>query len=196
MNWPWPWPLGWHARTDDPDAIPDPARFETPACGGPDRMPPAGGLWTSPILFDTQTLWSSYGIKNNMSGFNFWHAWQLEWPPADQTAVIDSERDLHQLIDAYPCRLHRSKRTGYDLCAPWRPYEDPNLPVHETFLFPAMDYTALAGDFAALYLTEAGRQATWGKDPGTSAFEVETVLWLRPQWKLGERIDIKPLLDR
>lgn len=173
-----PWPLAWHPRADGDR--PDPARFATPACAG-DGFRPSGGLWTSPMLGKRHSVWSIYHDREELSAHHVRQGWALAWPDQDRTAFIDTEADLQRLVEQYPCRAHRVIQ--HAICAGFPIFHNDNATAaHDSLQWPPLDYAAMTADFDAIYLTEDGRQATWFKDPGTSAFSVSTVLWLRPAW--------------
>jgi hypothetical protein len=115
--------------------------------------------------------------------------WALDWPDPARTARIDSGEDLHRLVAQFGCREHHPLES---IGRGWPPVvghrSDGSLAVHDSRQWPPLDFTAMSTDFDALYLTEAGRQATWMTNPGTSAWSCETVLWLNPVWQLREPI--------
>jgi hypothetical protein len=184
---PSPWNLAWHPRLHNRYARPDPARFAPAACsaGSPPRI--TGGLWTSPILKLPGRKVTAWSVEHDREGMNAHSrlAYEIAWPAPDRMAVIGSKQDLDGLYQRYRCRAHRSKSTWGSICGPW---EDQDLPCHDEISWPPLDFAALAADYDALYLTEAGRDATWLTNPGTSAMACETVLWLQPVWHIIGKI--------
>jgi hypothetical protein len=184
-----PWNLAWHPRAGQ-DHPPDKARFEPPACTvRPDDIPRiTGGLWTSPLLklpqLGTFSMWS---ILHDREGYGSHssQAWEIAWPHESQTAVIDSLKDLQDLVERYPCTAHRRRDTWGLICGHRHPWETPDKPEHDEMNWPVLDFAKLAADgYTALHVTVRGHDATWQTKPGTTAMGCETVLWLAPEWNI------------
>src|SRR4029079_1859868 len=154
-----PWPLAWHPRVDGDR--PDPARFATPACNG-DGFRPGGGLWTSPMIGRRHSVWSIHHDREKISAQQVRQGWALDWPDPARTARIDTGEDLHRLIAQFGCREHHPLES---IGLGWPPVvghrAHGSLAAEDSRQWPPLDFTAMSAHFDALYLTEAGRQATW-----------------------------------
>lgn len=188
---PSPFPLAWHPQ--QPGDRPDPARFVAPSCSGGMRRT-RDGLWTSPMVTHRYSAWS---IRHDQTGSRHQlvrEGWAMAWPDRARTAVIDSFEDLVALVRRFPCKAHLTMDEFLRRGCPVDPVCDPardlaedlaeDLPVHDAMHTPPLDYAAMAAEYDAVHLTEAGRQATWMQTPGTTFWDVETVLWLAPAWTL------------
>lgn len=176
LGWPGPvpWPLAWHPRADGDK--PDPTRFARPVCAD-HEINTKGGLWTSPMIDQQHSLWSVYHDVTGMEANLVRQGWALAWPAPARTATINSLEDLQRLVAAYPCTAHRSLDTIFTMTGP-----HDYCPLHDDQLSPPLDFAAMATEYDAVHLTEAGRQATFMTTPGTTHWSVETVLWLNPVW--------------
>lgn len=183
-----PWPLAWHPSV--PDDTLDPARFSVPQCGSQDMRYQRinGGLWTSPMITRHYSAWSIQHDVDNMSAHQVREGWALDWPDPARTAVVDSLADLTGLVARFPCRAHRSLHAFFMTGARCTFDElDSDLydrPMHDDMLFPPLDFPAMAQVYDAFHVTAEGIRNTRQTVPGTTAWAVQTVLWLKPVWRV------------
>lgn len=178
-------PLAWHPRTDGDQ--PDHARFQRPECADYE-VRTQHGLWTSPMTGARQSIWSIYHDENHIDAQLVRQGWAVQWPDPARTATITTHDDLIALVHAYPCTRHRSLNVLITLTG--APFDE--WPLHDDMLSPPLDFQAMAADFDAVHLTEAGRRATCETLPGTAHWSVETVLWLNPVWRVLHPITTVP----
>lgn len=148
-------PLGWQHKTPlNPATV-------APVTNG--DIKPHGGLWTSPMRSTGMTGWIDWCADNSFGN------------PSDPVTAITADPDARAyVIDTHDdlLRLEAAYRNP-----------TPRLPI-EIRMWPAIDWTALARDVDALWLTDAGQWATRYTTPGLYGWDCEMVFWFRVKFSI------------
>jgi len=149
------------------DREPRESRFDRPENTGELANKPAGGLWTSTLRDDGTSAWVEWCRAERWGLTDESRLFTLE-PDADVSVlVVDSETDLHALLD----------RFGRD---------DPGfLPKQQ---FARIDFERIATAYDAVHLTDAGQRATRFSRPGLYGWDCESTLWTR--WCFDAVVDL------
>lgn len=181
--------LGWHGQTPhlrrDRFQPPLPADLHFPRTG----KPQTGGLWTSPVwrthagvIIGTQ--WTRHAddiFEHVMRAAQFLTIVR----PRPTAKVLLIERQAH--LEAAVCRWPDLRRDRDDEVDRWV------LRLNEGRRAKRIDWPAAAREVDAVYLTEEGVEATKLDDPDRPnlwGWDVPTVLFLRPAFAVGRRIQV------
>lgn len=127
---------------------------------------PHEGLWTSPgtqwdDVAPLATAWTDYVHGEQMDWVGS-HATEIIPDPTARILLIDAFADLRALAEAYP--------------------------ASESYVCgPCPEWSALAADgYSAVYLTDAGQEATRFSTPNLYGWDIECCLWLNPHYTAGQ----------
>lgn len=130
----------------------------------PGPKPDEGGLWTSSERPGGVSDWMRWCVVEGYKGPAF-HVWRLHPDPVARVFVIAGLAELLALAERYPSRC----------------------PIRSERIYP--DWTALAADYDAVHLTEAGQWATRLTRPANLyGWDCESTLWLRWAFAAVERV--------
>lgn len=143
----------------------DPARIDPVHAGEILPVKPSGGLWTAPLGDDGRTAWT-------------------EWCSAEEYG--DPTEPITELIPDPDARVYVIN-TVADLVALESTYRDEHVVqmVPHRSPWPALDWTAMARDLDAIWLTDEGQWATRFSQPGLYGWDCETVFWLNPRVRVA-----------
>lgn len=167
-------PLAYLYSEDHNPALTEPEHFR-PITNDASWVKPSGGLWTAPVTKQAagglvlSTLWSEWCVEN--MGWDSDEARFLPIrPDADaRVLLIDGMDDLRRLVAAYPNDAAASRVLT-------RHFRE----------FP--DWLAMAADWDAVYLTDAGQWATRMPpfdEPNLYGWDCPSALWLRPAYSVA-----------
>lgn len=149
-----------------------------------------GGLWTSPLVysaFEHRLRGTQWSVARDVDSFTVLRAKRTA-----RIVVVDSQADLtaveHRWPDTRPsdyldwCKTRVGRREDYER-------ESARI-----------DWTAMARDVDAFYLTSAGQLATKdmfgdGGGPHLWGWDVATVFWLQPRFYLGPTVRVTQVKD-
>lgn len=140
------------------------------------------------------SCWSIYVDREEVTDGWQRAGWAIDWPIPARTATVKSLPGLQRLVSRYPCTQHPDKEdldpfawmSGRTSAPPREPEHDENgYPiVHDARLWPPLDFAAMSADFDALHVTSQGISETFLTKPSTTAWSVETVLWINPVFEV------------
>jgi len=150
------------------DTEPQAERFDPPKNTGQLVSKPEGGLWTSTLRADGTSGWLDWCQAENWGIGEESVLYALE-PKADcSVLVIDSEDDLHTVLESYS-------------------RDETDFPSRIQ-MFAPLDFEALQERYDAIQLTENGQLETRFTTPGLYGWDSECSLWLRYEFDTVEEI--------
>lgn len=165
-----------YSESHDP-ALSEPERFR-PITNEATWVKPSGGLWTAPV-----TRHAAGGLVLE-SAWSEWCVETMDWDPIEarflliqpnagaRVLLVNTMDDLRRLVAAYPNR---------EACAPALQRLAERYP----------NWLAMAADWDAVYLTDAGQWATrlppYG-EPNLYGWDCASVLWLRPAYTVAASV--------
>lgn len=137
---------------------PSPDRFDPPT--NSDRMvnKPDGGLWTSTFREDGSCAWLDWCQAEHWGLSEESLLYALEPEPDILVVEIDSEADLHRIVDEW---------------------ERDDLDRMVSRMYAPLDFEAIATEYDAIHLTGNGQRETRFATPGLYGWDTECTLWLR-----------------
>jgi hypothetical protein len=167
-------PLAYLYAADHDPALTEPENFR-PITNEASWVKPTGGLWTAPVTrcapggLVLSSLWSEWCVA------------EMDWDAADarflsirprpnaRVLLVDGMDDLRRLVAEYPNTVGG---------APSLDRIDRRYP----------DWVAVAAEWDAVYLTDAGQWATRlppYDDPNLYGWDCPSVLWLQPAYSVA-----------